>query len=435
MVDTATIDKVSKEIARGIGGIDTKPFILGLLFLKAYRFSLWKELCLSKNHYETVNEFGWKYSEINWLSQCLNFNNDIWGKTQQEKHERINKILNLFDEIDLSDEHDLGDTYQYLLALFANNAGRYGGEYYSPRSVSLLLSKLALINAPEKISKIYDPTCGTSSALLTLYKECKALGHDPEVHGQELNKTTWHMALANCLLHNVKYNIALGDTLSKPAHKENKYDLIISNPPFSCDWEQDPTDIRFCDYPLAPRTCSDFAFWLHCLHLLKNDGVIALVAFPGVLYRGGKEKQIREKLVEQNLIDCIIQLPENLFTNTAVSTAVVILRKNKTTKDILFINASKLFIKEKKKSDMTKEHIDLIIETYKKRESKEYFSTLVNNENIEDTLSVSTYVEKEDTREKIDIDVLNKEISQIVKNTNRLRKGIDEIIGLCEEEE
>lgn len=270
---------------------------------------------------------------------------------------------------------------------------------------------------------------------------------DEGFFGQEINMTNFNLARMNMFLHNVNYNnfsIKRGDTLLQPQHKDEKpFDAIVSNPPYSIKWigDADPTlinDERFAPAgKLAPKSYADYAFILHSLAYLSSKGRAAIVCFPGIFYRKGAEKNIRQYLVDNNFIDCVIQLPENLFFGTSIATCILVMAKNKTENKILFIDASKEFKKETNNNILEQKNIDAIVEEFRNREEKEYFSRYVPVEEIVENdynLSVSTYVEKEDTREKIDIVVLNREIEETVKKIDELRASINEMVKELEDE-
>ena len=269
---------------------------------------------------------------------------------------------------------------------------------------------------------------------------------DEGFFGQEINMTNFNLARMNMFLHNVNYNnfsIKRGDTLLNPLHNEEKpFDAIVSNPPYSIKWigDKDPTlinDLRFAPAgKLAPKSYADYAFIMHSLSYLSSKGRAAIVCFPGIFYRKGAEKTIRQYLVDNNFIDCIIQLPENLFFGTSIATCILVMAKNKTENKILFIDASKEYKKETNNNIIAEKNIETIVEEFRQRKEIAHFSRYVAKEEIEQNdynLSVSTYVEKEDTREKIDIKVLNKEIAENVKKINELRASIDEIVRELED--
>ena len=365
---------------------------------------------------------------------------------------RVNQnLVNIFDGIgnmDLGDCSDasidaIGDAYEYLIGMYASNAGKSGGEFYTPQEVSELLARIA-VYGKKKVNKVYDPTCGSGSLLLKFKKVLGDSKENPVVTkycGQEINPTTYNLCRINMFLHRVgyeKFSIKHGDTLLEPQHlDELPFDAIVSNPPYSVSWSGDnsPTlinDPRFAPAGvLAPKSKADLAFVMHILSHLSEKGTAAIVSFPGVMYRGGAEQKIRKYLVDNNFVDCVIQLPENLFFGTSISTCILVLKKSKTDTSVLFIDASKEFVKETNNNRLTPENIDSILNAFAERKDVDYVAKLVSNEDIATegyNLSVSTYVEKEDTREKIDIDQLNAEIKAIVSREEKLRKEIDKIV-------
>lgn len=367
------------------------------------------------------------------------------GKSNIERNKKLLQIMNAIAELELGFQDNaidaFGDAYEYLMAMYASSAGKSGGEYFTPQEVSSLLARITLLNHSTP-NKVYDPCCGSGSALLQyqkLLKEEPSLGY----FGQEINLTSFNLCRMNMLLHNVSYtkiHISHGDALLKPSdlHAQTEpFDAIVSNPPYSTKWigKDDPTlinDPRFSKAGvLAPKSYADFAFILHMLSWLSEKGSAAIVCFPGIFYRGGAEKQIREYLITHNFIDAVIALPENLFFGTNIATYVLILRKNKTNTDVLFINASKECVKVGKSNKLSPENIQNILELYQKRENREHLSTLASHEQIQENdynLSVSSYVSAPDTREKIDIKALNSEIDSIVARQNELRIKIDAIV-------
>ena len=296
-----------------------------------------------------------------------------------------------------------------------------------------------------EVNKVYDPACGSGSLLL---KFTKILGKNNVRNGffgQEINITTYNLCRINMFLHDIdfdKFDIAHGDTLTEPAHWDDEpFEAIVSNPPYSIKWEGDSSQILIndsCFSPagvLAPKSKADLAFIMHSLSWLASNGTAAIVCFPGVMYRSGAEQKIRKYLIDNNYIDCIIQLPDNLFYGTSIATCTMVLKKSKIDNKVLFIDASKEFVKVTNSNKMTEKHIDDIVEKFTKRENIEYVSNLIEYEKIVEenyNLSVSTYVEKEDTSEKIDIVELNKEIQRIVIKEEELRKEINKIIAEIE---
>lgn len=370
------------------------------------------------------------------------------GSTVTERNDRLVLILEGIASLDFGNFEDnhidlFGDAYEFLISNYASNAGKSGGEFFTPQSVSKLLAKIVMLgkNEKNKINKIYDPACGSGSLLLQAKKQFDEHIIEDGFYGQEINMTTYNLARMNMFLHNInydKFSIERGNTLLDPKHGNDKpFDAIVSNPPYSIKWigSDDPTlinDDRFAPAGvLAPKSKADFAFIMHSLSYLSAKGRAAIVTFPGIFYRGGAEKKIRQHLVDNNFVEAVIQLPDNLFFGTSIATCILVLAKNKTTTDVLFIDASKQFKKETNNNVLTEDHIQTILTGFEKWESEEYFAAVTPYEKIVEndyTLSVSSYVEKEDTREVIDIVQLNKEIAETVKNIDRLRAEIDKIV-------
>lgn len=339
-----------------------------------------------------------------------------------------------------------GDAYEYLISNYASNAGKSGGEFFTPQTVSKLLARI-VVDGQEKINKVYDPTCGSGSLLLQMKKQFEEHIIDEGFFGQEINMTNFNLSRMNMFLHGInfkKFSIKRGDTLLNPLHNDEKpFDAIVSNPPYSIKWvgDADPTlinDERFAPAgKLAPKSYADFAFIMHSLSYLSSKGRAAIVCFPGIFYRKGAERTIRKYLIDNNFVDCVIQLPDNLFFGTSIATCILVMSKNKTENKVLFIDASKEFKKETNNNILEEKNISAIIEEFRNRTDKEYFSRYVDASEIEENdynLSVSTYVEKEDTREIIDIKVLNKELEETVKKIDKLRSSINEIVKELEDE-
>lgn len=379
------------------------------------------------------------------LFDDIDVNSNKLGATVARRNEKLVKLLDAIAEMKLGDYKNnsidaFGDAYEYLMGMYASNAGKSGGEYFTPQEVSELLTRLALVGKTE-VNKVYDPACGSGSLLL---KSAKILGKENVrlgFFGQEINITTYNLCRINMFLHDIdydKFDIAHGDTLTDPRHWDDEpFEVIVSNPPYSTKWKGSDNPILINDprYSpagvLAPRSKADLAFVMHCLSWLATNGTAAIVCFPGVMYRGGAEKKIRQYLVDNNFIDCIIQLPDNLFYGTSIATCIMVLKKSKSENSTLFIDASKEFIKVTNNNKLTPENIDNILNTYIERKDIKHFSRLVPNSKIAEqdyNLSVSTYVEQADTREKIDIAALNAEIKEIVARQQVLREEIDKII-------
>lgn len=383
------------------------------------------------------------------LFDDFDVNSNKLGATVAKRNEKLVKLINGVASMNLGNvkDHDIdafGDAYEYLMTMYASNAGKSGGEFFTPADVSELLTRLGTVGKTE-VNKVYDPACGSGSLLL---KAEKVLGKDAVrngFYGQEINITTYNLCRINMFLHDIepdKFDIACEDTLISPQHWDDEpFELIVSNPPYSIKWAGDDNpllinDPRFSPAGvLAPKSKADLAFIMHSLSWLASNGTAAIVCFPGIMYRGGAEKKIRKYLIDNNYIDCVIQLPSNLFFGTSIATCIMILKKNKADNRTLFIDATNECIKVTNNNKLTQENMDKVVDTYAKREETEHFSHLAPYDEIEENdynLSVSTYVEAEDTREKIDIVELNAQIKEIVKKEEELRKAIDEIIAEIE---
>ena len=388
-------------------------------------------------------------SSFSGLFKDYDVNSNKLGATVAKRNEKLVKLLEGIKEMRLGDikEHDIdafGDAYEYLMTMYASNAGKSGGEFFTPADVSVLLTKLGTVGK-KTVNKVYDPACGSGSLLL---KAVEVLGKDTVTigfYGQEVNITTYNLCCINMFLHDIgfdKFDVACEDTLKNPQHWDDEpFELIVSNPPYSIKWDGDDdatliNDPRFAPAGvLAPKSKADLAFVMHCLSWLSSNGTAAIVCFPGVMYRGGAEQKIRKYLVDNNFIDCIIQLPDNLFFGTSIATCIMVLKKNKADGNILFIDASKECVKVTNNNKLTEDNIDNIVQAFTERQDKDYFTHLASHNEIESNdynLSVSTYVEQEDTREKIDIKKLNEEIKEIVSKEQVLRDEIDKIIAEIE---
>ncbi|MST69628.1 type I restriction-modification system subunit M [Clostridiales Family XIII bacterium RF-744-FAT-WT-3] len=384
-------------------------------------------------------------SDFAGLFDDFDVNSNKLGATVAKRNDKLAKLLNGISDMNLGNvqDHDIdafGDAYEYLMSMYASNAGKSGGEFFTPADISVLLTRLGTVGKTE-INKVYDPACGSGSLLL---KAEEILGKEAirnGFYGQEINITTYNLCRINMFLHDIgfdKFNIACEDTLTEPQHwDEEPFELIVSNPPYSIKWDgtDNPlliNDPRFAPAGvLAPKSKADMAFIMHSLSWLAVNGTAAIVCFPGIMYRGGAEQKIRKYLVDNNFVDCIIQLPSNLFFGTSIATCIMVLKKGKTDNKTLFIDATNECIKVTNNNKLTPENIDKIVDTFAKREEVEYFSHLAAFEEVEENdynLSVSTYVEAEDTREKIDIVKLNAEIEEIVMREDELREAIRNII-------
>ena len=376
-------------------------------------------------------------------------NSNKLGATVAKRNEKLVKLLNGVAEMNLGDvkDHDIdafGDAYEYLMTMYASNAGKSGGEFFTPADVSELLTRLGTVGKTE-INKVYDPACGSGSLLL---KAEKVLGRDAirnGFFGQEINITTYNLCRINMFLHDVgvdKFDIACEDTLTAPQHWDDEpFELIVSNPPYSIKWagDDDPVlinDPRFSPAGvLAPKSKADLAFIMHSLSWLASNGTAAIVCFPGIMYRSGAEQKIRKYLVDNNFIDCVIQLPANLFFGTSIATCIMVLKKGKADNKTLFIDASGECVKVTNNNRLTAENIQRIVSVFAGREEIKHFSHLAEYGEITENsynLSVSTYVEAKNTQEKIDIVKLNAEIKEIVAREQVLRDEIAKIIAEIE---
>jgi type I restriction enzyme M protein len=385
-------------------------------------------------------------SKLKGLFKDMDVNNNKLADTVKKRNEQLLNVMDAVGGMQLGDVYSqnaidtFGDAYEFLMSMYAGNAGKSGGEYFTPQEVSELLARIAVIGKTS-VNKVYDPACGSGSLLL---KFAKILGKDNVrvgFFGQEKNPTTYNLCRINMFLHDInytKFDIALGDTLTEPKHwDEEPFEAIVSNPPYSIKWEgkDNPiliNDPRFAPAGvLAPKSKADLAFTMHMLSWLAEDGTAAIVEFPGVLYRGGAEQKIRSYLIENNYIDTVIQLPPNLFFGVTIATCIIVLKKSKKDNAVLFIDASKEFIHVGNKNKLSPDNIQHILDTVVQRKNVQYFAKLTENQKILDNvcnLSVSSYVEQPDTKEKINIHELNNQIEVIVKHEETLRCQIDEIV-------
>lgn len=388
-------------------------------------------------------------NDIKGLFDDLDTTSNRLGNTVAEKNKRLADVLEGINQLNFGRFEDnqidlFGDAYEFLISNYASNAGKSGGEFFTPQSVSALLAKIVMLGKDEqnKINKIYDPACGSGSLLLQAKKQFSEHIIEEGFFGQEINMTTYNLARMNMFLHNInydKFDIKRGDTLINPLHSDDKpFDAIVSNPPYSIKWigSDDPTlinDDRFSPAGvLAPKSKADFAFIMHALSYLSSKGRAAIVTFPGIFYRGGAEQKIRKYLIDNNFVEAVIQLPANLFFGTSIATCILILAKNKPNTDTFFIDASKESEKETNNNILTQDNIDKILAHFDKKEELDHFSKAVKFDVIVENnynLSVSSYVIAEKLTEKPDIDVLNKDIKTTVEKIDKLRAEIGEIVG------
>jgi type I restriction enzyme M protein len=392
-------------------------------------------------------------NDIKGLFDDLDVNSNKLGATVNKRNENLVKLLEAIGDLPLASDnfHDsnidlFGDAYEYLMQMYASSAGKSGGEYYTPQEVSELLARITVAGKTE-VNKVYDPACGSGSLLLSF---AKVLGRDKVrqgFFGQEVNLTTYNLCRINMFLHDVnyeKFDIALGDTLTDPAHWDDEpFEAIVSNPPYSIKWEGDANpllinDPRFAPAGvLAPKSKADLAFTLHILHWLAVNGTAAIVEFPGVLYRGGAEQKIRQYLIDNNYVDAVIQLPPDLFFGTTIGTCIIVLKKSKADNATLFIDATAECSRIGNKNKLLLRNISTILDAYVARKDVDYFAKLVDNDAIGENgynISVSAWVEQNDTREEVDITALNAEIAEIVARQSDLRIQIDAIVAELEGE-
>ena len=375
------------------------------------------------------------------------------GSTVIKRNQLLAKVLKTVSTMELgskyndTDNDTFGDTYEFLMQMYASEAGKSGGEFFTPQQVSELLARLASDKNPN-IQKVYDPACGSGSLLLKFAKTIGKENPNLKYFGQEVNPTTYNLCRINMFLHNVNYDnfdIRLEDTLLKPQHMQDApFDAIVSNPPYSLKWEGKDNTILINDERyapagvLAPKSAADLAFTMHMLWHLAEHGTAAIVEFPGVLYRGGDEKKIRHYLLSHNYVDTVIQLPANLFFGVGIATCIIVLKKSaKTDSSVLFIDASKLFQKDGNKNKLLPEHQDKIMQLFQNRKDEQYLAKLIKNDDIlanDCNLSVSSYVEQEDTREVIDITEVNAKLETLIAEGNELNHKIEAIIKELESE-
>ena len=384
--------------------------------------------------------------DLKGLFDDLDVNSPKLGSTVAKRHGKLFDLLEAIGDLPLGDFQEnsidlFGDAYEYLMQMYAANAGKSGGEYYTPQEVSELLARITVVGKSQ-VNKVYDPAVGSGSLLL---KFAKVLGKEnvrQGFFGQEINLNTYNLARINMFLHDInyeKFNLAHGDTLTEPKHwDEEPFEAIVSNPPYSTKWEGDANpllinDERFAPAGvLAPKSRADLAFTMHILSWLAVNGTAAIVEFPGVLYRGGAEKKIRQYLVDNNYIDAVIQLPPDLFFGTMIATCIIVLKKSKKDNNVLFINASTECKRAGSKNRLTRQNQDKILRLFENREEVEHLTKLVSNEDIGENdynIAVLKYVEQEDARETVDIRELNAEIGEIVSRQQKLRILLDEIIA------
>ena len=383
------------------------------------------------------------------LFDDIDVNSNKLGNTVKERNDKLVKIIDSIGELPLGNYQDntidlFGDAYEYLMTMYASNAGKSGGEFFTPQEVGELLARITLMDKKE-VNKVYDPCCGSGGLLL---KFAKILGKEnvkDGFYGQEVNLTTYNLARINMFLHDInynKFNIVRGDTLIDPKHWDDEpFDAIVSNPPYSIKWEgkSNPlliNDERFAPAGiLAPESKADLAFTMHMLSWLSAKGTAAIVEFPGVLYRDGAEGKIRKYLIDNNFVDTVIQLPSDLFFGTSIATCILVLKKNKTDNSILFVDASEEFVRNTNKNKLSDANIENILSLLKNRVDVENKAIVVPNEEIAENdynISVNSYLKTVTDEVEIDIVELNKNIQEIVIKQDQVRKELDAIISELE---
>lgn len=390
-------------------------------------------------------------SEANFrgLFDDLDVNSNKLGSTVADRNKKLSRLLATIGDMKLGFDDDtqidtFGDAYEFLMNMYASQAGKSGGEFFTPQEVSELLARITVYGKTH-VNKVYDPACGSGSLLLQFNKILGKGNVQQGFFGQEINLTTYNLARINMFLHNVnytKFHIAHGDTLTSPAYDdEEPFEAIVSNPPYSTKWEgkNNPTlinDPRFSPAGvLAPVSKADLAFTMHILSWLAEDGTAAIVEFPGVLYRGGAERKIRKYLINNNFIDAVIQLPPNLFFGTTIATCIIVLKKSKKDNSVLFMDASDQFVHSGNKNKLASENRQKILNWYIQRKDIGHRTRLVANSDVSENeynFSVSSYVQPEDSNEVIDIHELNKQIGNIVRRQQELRTQIDAIVSSLE---
>ena len=385
-------------------------------------------------------------NDLRGLFDDLDVNSNKLGNTVAQRNAKLVKLLDAIGDLNLGSFGDnkidaFGDAYEYLMTMYASSAGKSGGEFFTPQEVSELLARITVVGKAS-VNKVYDPACGSGSLLLQFAKVLGKENVRQGFYGQEINLTTYNLCRINMFLHDInfeKFDIAHGDTLLDPQHDEDEpFEAIVSNPPYSTKWEGDANpllinDPRFAPAGvLAPKSKADLAFTMHMLSWLAVNGTAAIVEFPGVLYRGGAEQKIRKYLIDNNYVDAVIQLPPDLFFGTTIATCVIVLKKSKTDDAVLFIDASAEFARAGNKNKLTDANRAKILDAYVARQVVEHFATLVDARAIGENgynLSVSSWVEAQDTREVIDITELNDRIAGIVQRQAELRASIDQIVA------
>ncbi len=399
---------------------------------------VFKDIEASSIGAESEDDFKGLFDEIDVNSNKL-------GPTVARRNEKLVKLLDAIGDLELGTFSGntidaFGDAYEFLMSMYASSAGKSGGEFFTPQEVSELLARITVVGR-KSVNKVYDPACGSGSLLLKFVKVLGQQNVRQGFFGQEINLTTYNLCRINMFLHDVnyeKFDIAHGDTLTDPAHWDDEpFEAIVSNPPYSIKWAGDANpllinDPRFAPAGiLAPKGKADLAFTMHMLSWLAVNGTAAIVQFPGVLYRGGAEQKIRKYLIDNNYVDAVIQLPPDLFFGTTIGTCIVVLKKSKHDNKTLFIDASAEFVRSGNKNKLTEANRQKILAAFTERKDIAHFAKQVDNTAIAENdynISVSSWVEQQDSREVVNINLLNSEIARIVARQQELRGEIDEIV-------
>lgn len=388
-------------------------------------------------------ELASKYNQFNGLFDDVDLTSKKLGSDDQQRNITITEVLKKLAHVDLIGHGGdvIGDAYEFLISQFASEAGKKAGEFYTPHEVSDMMARIvALGQEDKKLFSVFDPTMGSGSLMLNV-RNYLNYPESVKYHGQELNTTTFNLAKMNLILHGVDsedMRLRNGDTLNKdwPTDEPYTFDSVLMNPPYSADWSADDTfldDSRFNRYgKLAPKTKADFAFLLHGFYHLKDSGTMAIVLPHGILFRGAAEGVIRKKLLEDGSIDAVIGLPGNMFFGTSIPTTVVILKKNREARDVLFIDASKDFIKGKNQNKLSTEHIERIVETYKMRETVEKYAYVASFDEIKENdfnLNIPKYVDTFEEEEQIDLATIGSELKAVREKKAELEASLFEMIS------
>ena len=413
--------------------------------LNEHLTAIFRSIEASAQGTESEDDLRGLFSDFSVDSQAL-------GSTVIKRNQLLAKVLRTVSTMNLgsryndTDNDTFGDTYEFLMQMYASEAGKSGGEFFTPQQVSELLARLASWRNPN-IQKVYDPACGSGSLLLKFAKTVGRENPNLKYFGQEVNPTTYNLCRINMMLHGInydKFDIALGDTLTDPSERhwdEEPFQVIAANPPYSLKWAGD-TSATLVDDPryspagvLAPKNNADLAFVMHSLSWLASDGVAAMLTFPGALYRQGAEQRIRKYLVDNDFVDAVIQLPKNIFFGTSITTCILVMRRTKRDHSVLFVDASKYFVPGSPQNSLGEDNIQQIVRIWRERADVDHVAKLVTNEELAEAkyrMSVSAWVEPEDTRERVDIRKLNAEIAEIVAREAELRARVDAIVAELE---